>query len=435
MRVLNASSRVSSRGSMPDRLPAPTADEFHQSDALLSLILSKIRSNKKGSISFAEYMDLCLYAPFLGYYSGTMIKFGRAGDFVTAPLISSLFSQSLAKQCEEILEQLGGGSILEIGAGTGQMAFDLLLELNRRESLPDNYFIVEISPALKAIQQKKLSELPPQIFSRIEWVHELAGISHFDSFQAFQGVILANEVLDALPVHCFSFTQNQMMECRVAEISKKENKSQAILENETSLEFVLDQDIDLFVGYEFDGSSLYTSTSYTSEMNVGLKLWIKNLSKHLQKGVMLFIDYGFPRSEYYHPDRHMGTLMCHYRHFAHADPFFYPGLQDITAHVDFTLLAEAAEEAECEVIGYTNQASFLIGAGLIEVVENTDIDLIKEEFIGENEKNMKRWSRSQQIHLLTSPSEMGELFKVMALGKSFEGEISGFKLLDLRYKL
>ena len=389
------------------RLPEP--DELAQahSEQLISLIHDEI-NDAGGRLSFARYMELALYAPGLGYYSAGSRKFGESGDFVTAPEISGLFSQTLARQVSEVLTSLDEKgfekrNVLEVGGGRGVMAADMLAELERLQSLPDQYFILELSADLRQRQQDMLSDRVPHLLSKVLWLDELP-----DS--GFCGVVVANELLDALPVNCFSVEEDGIKERFV---TWEENRFQW-LSAETEFDLLKEQfknvAKDLPVGYE-------------SEINSASSAWITSIANMVETGVVLLIDYGFPRHEYYHPERNTGTLMCHYRHRAHDDPFVYPGLQDITAHVDFTAIAETAQASGLDVSGYTSQAYFLLSNGLTELAE-------------ENVSNERdQLLIAQQVRTLTMPNEMGELFKVMALTKSYESALTGFSMFDLRYKL
>lgn len=399
------------------QIPRPKAEHLKISQTLQNLIITKIKT--QGPMSFAEYMELALYHPKLGYYSGECQKFGVGGDFITAPEISPLFSWCLARQCQEVLDHLNGGDILELGAGSGQMAVDILRALKAENALPNHYYILEKSPYLKKVQQQKLTKHCPEMLPKIHWLEEKeTGKIALESDSEFKGILIANEVLDAMPVHYFQLKENILYELNVD--TDEENlflKNLALPSNSRPdlLQFIVEQI------KQYD-------TNYTFEVNLNLKQWIGNLNAFLHSGIMLFIDYGFPRQEYYHHDRHMGTLMCHYQHLAHHDPFLYPGLQDLSSHVDFTALAEAASDANLEVLGYTNQANFLIAAGLLEFAQK-----YHEHEISENKKN--NFAMNHAIHLLTSPAEMGELFKVMALGKNFDCPLSGFALNDKRHRL
>ncbi len=385
------------------KLPIPKKDALDHSQQLLEYILFQLRA-QHGSLSFASYMALALYTPGLGYYSCGTQKLGAGGDFITAPELSPLFSKSLARQCQQILQTLAGGDIVEIGAGSGKMAAHILLELEKNHSLPAQYYILELSADLKKRQKDTIFSLCPQLLSRVIWLNTLPE-------KKINGIILANEVLDAMPVHQFKILNHRAYNIHVIEEQHAlKYACPHVSDNERT-------EIEL-------ADCLSFSDGYTSEINLNLKPWIFSLSDCLQKGVILLIDYGFPRTEYYHPDRRMGTVMCHYRHYAHSDPFWYPGLQDITAHVDFTAIAEAATEVEMDVLGYCEQAAFLFSCGLADCAEQTMITTQKEKIL-----------QNQAIQVLTSPAEMGELFKVIALGRNFDEPLIGFSLIDRRYAL
>lgn len=368
-----------------------------ESSKLVSLITNEIQTS--GPMTFARYMELALYAPGLGYYSAGAQKFGASGDFVTAPEISPLFSHCLAKQCQQVLDLLGTGNILELGAGSGIMAADILLELEQLNCLPQYYYILELSADLKQRQQQLLQQKVPQLFNRIIWLDSLDNLK-------LRGIILANEVLDAMPVHKFK------IENGIQEFYVNYNNNELIWKLSTPSqllkEYIKNLGIELANGYE-------------SEINLILSAWIKTLSGVLQRGVIFCIDYGFPRQEYYHPDRGMGTLMCHYQHRAHDNPLTLVGLQDITAHVDFTAVARAAEDADLDVSGYTTQANFLLSCGITDIAPTMD--------------TIQQFNLSQQLKKLLLPSEMGELFKVIALARNLDIPLLGFNLYDMRNKL
>ncbi len=386
---------------MKTLLPNPTQTAVECSNQLREQIFSAIEKNG-GSISFAQYMNLALYEPLLGYYRNASLKFGAQGDFITAPEISSLFSQCLAKQCQQVLNALPVSSqILEIGAGSGQMAADVLLALENENALPYRYLILELSADLQSRQHQKILSLCPHLLSRVQWLNALP--------EKFVGVILANEVVDAMPTHRFTVQGSTLLECRVVVQDKK-----LAFQNQVTDEPEI---LQLFHSQNW-------SEGYTSEINLNLKPWITSLSQALQQGLILLIDYGFPRHEYYHPDRSMGTLMCHYQHYAHHDPFFCPGLQDITAHVDFTAIAEASVAQELDILGYTNQASFLLSCGLPELLANqASLD------------QPLRILQNRAIETLTSPAEMGELFKVITLGRQLDIILIGSQFYDRRHSL
>lgn len=376
--------------------PQPDAAALAHSQTLQAVIQHEI--DCEGPISFARFMEMALYTPGLGYYTAGSEKIGEAGDFVTAPEISALFSMCLANQCAEVLN-VTGGDILEFGAGTGKMAAALLQRLDRLGGLPDTYYIVEVSADLKERQYRYFQKTIPHLADKIKWLQQLP--------EHINGVILANEVVDAFPVHRFKKLQGKIQEIFV---TYDQDQFQCVLQSPTpALQNCLAMLPSLAEGYE-------------SEYNTYLAGWITTLDTVLARGVVFIIDYGFPRHEFYHPDRHLGTLMCHYRHRSHHDPFAFIGLQDITSHVDFSSVLEAAQAANFLLAGYTNQASFLLSCGMIDLFSNTLSD----------EQHLKL---AAQAKVLTSPSEMGELFKVMALAKQFDHALMGFKLRDYSERL
>ena len=366
---------------------------------LLNRLIEEIKI--QGPMTFARYMELALYTPGLGYYSAGAKKFGAGGDFVTAPEISPLFSQCIAHQCQQILTHLNGGDILEIGAGSGVMAADILIELEKLNALPQHYFILELSADLKQRQQELLQQKIPHLFNKIIWLDSLNDMK-------LQGVILANEVLDAMPIHKFKIDHG----IKEFYVNYKNDKLCWHLDNPSNTE--------LTKAIEQLGSKL--AEGYESEINLLIKAWIKSLSNVLKSGLILLLDYGFPRHEYYHPDRNQGTLMCHHQHQAHGNPLVNLGLQDITAHVDFTAVAEAADMSNLNVAGYTNQGNFLVNCGLLNL-------------IADNSDPTTQWQVSQQIKKLLMPSEMGELVKAIALTRNFDAPLLGFTMNDKRDRL
>jgi SAM-dependent MidA family methyltransferase len=370
-------------------MPIPDAEALRHSQSLTARIREEI-ARAGGWIDFARYMHLALYAPGLGYYSGGAQKFGDAGDFVTAPEISPLFAQCLARQAVQIISETEG-DILELGAGTGRLAAESLLELQRLETLPRRYLILEVSAHLRAVQQQTLSQrLPPELFAKVEWLDALP--------HSFRGLVLANEVLDALPVHLVGRREG-VFERGVA--SQGETFVWADRDGITSLSATVVDTLDL-------------PENYLTEVCPSASALIGSLAEMLESGLILLIDYGFPRREYYHPQRDHGTLMCHYRHHAHNDPFLYPGLQDITAHVDFTTIAEAGVARGLRLSGYTTQAQFLINCGITDLLSRVPAD------------STAYLQLASQAQKLLSPAEMGELFKVLALGKRHDAPLLGF---------
>lgn len=334
---------------MNSHLPLPSQELQQHSQQLITHICQRIAL--QGRISFADYMQMALYEPGLGYYSAGMQKFGVGGDFITAPEISPLFAQCLAQQIQSVATQLGNSDILEIGAGSGQLAVDLLATLATNNALPAHYYILELSAELRDRQQQKLAALIPQYLDRITWCDHLPTNLH--------GVIIANEVIDAMPIRRFCYHDNQLFECYVT------------CDNQQLNEVLAPPGAELTAA--FNHLAIETTTQdYTSEINLLLPGWLASLGDSMISGLVLLIDYGFPCREYYHPDRSMGTLMCHYQHRAHSDPYFWPGLQDITAHVDFTAVAEAAVAAGFTVSGYTTQANFLLNCGLTDLATHME---------------------------------------------------------------
>jgi SAM-dependent MidA family methyltransferase len=380
-------------------LPAPTPDQLAHSENLIAAIRADIEANS-GWISFARYMELALYAPGLGYYSAGSQKFGASGDFVTAPEISPLFGWTLARQAAQVLREVGG-DVLELGAGTGRLAAQMLPELQRLEALPQRYRILEVSAHLRGVQRENLEALLPDgLFQRVEWLEALP--------DSVNGFAFGNEVLDALPVHIVNWREGGLCE-------------RGVVWRDGRLAF---EDRPLAGGWlEETARNMTMPAGYVSEICPAASALIGSLAGTLQQGALLLIDYGFPRREYYHPQRMTGTLMCHYRQHAHDDPLLYPGLQDITAHVDFTTTAEAGVAHGLELIGYTSQARFLINCGITDLLAAT------------SPSDMGAYlPLVTQMQKLISPAEMGELFKVVAFGKGV-GPMQGFAQGDKRHTL
>lgn len=387
-------------------IPLLSPDEQVHLAQLEQHIIAEI-SAAGGVIGFDRFMELALYAPGLGYYAAGARKLGAAGDFVTAPEISPFFSRCLARQCAQVLDRVPGGDILEVGAGTGVMAADLLAELERLDSLPVNYFILELSPDLQQRQQQTINEKVPLLATRVKWLNGLPD-------PGFTGVVLANELLDAMPVHRFRAGDRGLEEQYVAWDGRQFQPRWQGLNSPVLLDAL--NRIQAQLGRFSEG--------YQSEVNLRLKPWMDELGRRVDQAAVILIDYGYSRKEYYHPERSTGTLICHFRHQAHDDPFKLVGLQDITANVDFTAVAETGMAAGFELSGYTTQANFLLGSGLDKLLAQSDPG-----------SGMDYVSAVQGIKQLTLPSEMGERFKVIALGKGIETELVGFGLRDLRSRL
>lgn len=395
---------VASHWDIPADWPAPDAAARALSEELLERIKIEIEA-AGGWIDFARYMELALYAPGLGYYSAGARKFGASGDFITAPEISGLFSRCVAHSCADVLQQLGGGDVLEIGAGSGVMAVDVLHELNVCGQLPDTYYILERSADLRERQQAYLARELPQLSVRVRWLDAPPA-------QAWRGVLLANEVLDALPVQLFAWRNDRVTECGVG----WQDAGCAWVERPAAAE-LCEQISSLAKQYAWQGE-------YRSEYNALTAPWLRSVAENLVVGAALFIDYGYARHEYYHAERAQGTLLCHYRHRAHADPLRLPGLQDITAYVDFTRVAEAAERLGFSVDGFTSQAHFLLDTGIDA--------LLAAAMTGVPEKDL---SFTAQAKTLMLPGEMGERFKAMLLTRGVNAGVRGFGGRDLRGRL
>lgn len=387
-------------------LPEPDSAASEHSERLCHRIREEISGNN-GYICFSRYMQMVLYEPGLGYYSAGACKFGRAGDFITAPEISSLFTECLAQQCRQLLAFIKKPVILEAGAGSGTMLCDLLKVLEEKNTLPDKYLVLETSADLRDRQQSLVRAKIPHLEKIITWLDELPA-------QPLDGIIIGNEVLDALPVHRVKLVNGNFLELCVCLNGKNFDWTEKSLSNE--LQEYINVNLIKYISGLPEG--------YKTEVNIQIKPWLMSLADILNKGVMLFIDYGYPQHEYYHPQRTEGTLLCHYRHHAHDDPFLYPGLQDITASVDFTNLAKSAVTAGLGVGGYTTQAHFLLNCGLEEILQKYYLTMKKEH------DELARQSR-----LLTMPGEMGERFKVIALTKDFEAPMTGFTNFDQRQRL
>jgi SAM-dependent MidA family methyltransferase len=387
------------------QLPEPDA-AARAHGARVAAALREAIAAAGGALPFDRFMELALYAPGLGYYSAGARRFGRDGDFVTAPELSSLFGGCLAAQAGELLETLGGGDLLELGAGRGTLAADLLAALAAAGRLPDRYLILELSGTLRAEQQATLARRVPRLADRVRWLDTLPE-------GGFRGLIFGNEVADALPVSRFRLAAERVEEAFVERAGDRfawawRPASAALAARVAALRAE--------VGPLADG--------YTSELCLRLAPWTAALAGALATGALLLVDYGYPRREYYHPQRVDGTLQCHYRQRAHADPLRLVGLQDITAHVDFTAIAEAGHGAGLRLAGYTTQAHFLLGCGLDTLLAASDPDATAAHL-----------ARMGEARALTLPGEMGERFQAIALTRGCDRPLRGFSLRDLRARL
>jgi SAM-dependent MidA family methyltransferase len=378
-------------------LPEPSADAQAASAALTRLIATEIAA-AGGWISFARYMELALYAPGLGYYSGGSRKFGVEGDFLTAPELTPIFGRALARQVAQVLAA-SSPRVIEAGAGSGRLAADLLPALAALGCAPERYQILELSGELRARQQATLAEKAPEFADRIEWLDELP--------QRFSGCLIGNEVLDAMPTHALRWSD--------------ESSQPGVLERGV----VLAGGRLAFAERPASGAlleaalALPVAAPYRGEISLAARSWISELAGRLEQGAMLLIDYGLPRHELYHPERDGSSLRCHYRHRVHDDPLWFPGLSDITSHVDFTAVAEAGFDAGLEILGYISQANFLINCGIG--------DLLAGGRVGDDGTVAATDLRARgAVNVLISPNEMGELFKVIALGRGVPGPLLGF---------
>lgn len=381
------------------QLPAPDADAAAHSARVVAH-LRRLVAEGGGWLPFDRYMDEALYAPGLGYYAAGATKFGAAGDFITAPELHPVFARTLAAQVAQILA-LSAPEVTEFGAGTGRLAAELLLALEARDALPRRYAIVELSAPLQARQEATIAAVAPHLADRVQWLDRLPA--------RIEGCIVGNEVLDAMPVKLFHLHDSGVSERGLGVVDDalvwRERPASAELAGYARQ--VLPEE----------------ARDYVSEAPFAMRAFVRTVAERLARGAALFVDYGFPRAEYYHPQRDRGTVMAHYRHHAIDDPLFLPGLADITAHVDFTAVAESAIEAGLDCLGYTSQARFLMNGGVVEA--------------------MSAWSpgtpdyfrAAGAVQTLVSEAEMGELFKVIALGRGLADELLGFMAGDRRHRL
>ncbi|WP_373974277.1 SAM-dependent methyltransferase [Chitinibacter sp. SCUT-21] len=369
------------------QLPTPSPEALAASEQLCQHIRAQIAANG-GWLPFVDYMRLALYTPGLGYYSGGAAKFGTAGDFITAPGLSPLFGGCVATTIAHVLAE-SGGNVIEVGAGTGQLAAQILAELERLEQLPAQYGILELSGELRERQLQTLQTLVPHLADRAVWLDSLPS--------EFTGVIVGNEVLDAMP-------------CEVVQLHDGEWQRRGIVANDDGFAWESRQ-----LDPSKDAAILATCATwpqipgYTSEIQIEAQGFIKALSNSLKRGMILMLDYGFPAGEFYHPERSMGTLIGHYRHHTVHDMFHFPGLTDLTCHVDFSAMYSAAEQSGLALDGYTSQASYLIDCGILDRAAQLD------------SKSVEYLRTAAALQKLLGQAEMGELFKVIAFSRGLEG--------------
>ena len=360
-----------------------------------------------GALPFDRYMETALYEPGLGYYVNGRRKFGEGGDFVTAPEVSPVFSLCLARQLAECLRRLDGGDILEFGAGSGRMAADMLAELEVLDALPERYLILELSPSLQQVQRDTLGQTVPHLLSRVYWIARMPE-------NGFRGVLLGNELLDAMPVHRFRRSQDTWQELAVSVDDMGFHDHWSGMQS-PGLAAELER-----LWPDADG----VDEGYSSEVNMRLQPWVQAAADCMEAGYLVLIDYGYTQREYYHPERRQGTLICHFRHRAYPDPYLLPGLQDMTANVDFSALARAGVEAGFELSGYTTQAHFLIDNGLEQILSASDPDDIR-----------RHMQLVQGVKKLMLPGGMGERFQVMAFALGVPSQLAGFRSRDMRERL
>mgnify|MGYP001551406542 CR=1 FL=1 len=400
----------------PASLPVPAADALAASAALVAHIRCEI-SAAGGWVPFDRYMELALYTPGLGYYSGGARKFGRraedGSDFVTAPELSPLFARTLARPVAQALAASGTREIMEFGAGTGRLAAGVLSALDALGAPLERYAIVDLSGELRERQRETIEALGGELAARVCWLDALP--------ERFEGVVLGNEVLDAMPVALFA-RRGGIWHARGVAASGENGSLRfearaldaagvGLSKEDAALLAEIDADID-------------PALDYVAETHAAGAAFTRTVCSMLAKGAAFFIDYGFPRAEYYHPQRTEGTLMCHYRHRAHGDPFLYPGLQDITAHVEFTRIAEAGVDAGADLLGYTSQARFLMNAGITEALSEID-PADAARFL----------PAANAVQKLLSEAEMGELFKVIAFSRGIDEPIDAFARGDRSHTL
>jgi len=389
----------------PTDLPALDAAQTAHCERVVARVREAIAA-AGGWIDFARYMEMVLYEPGLGYYSAGAHKLGVEGDFITAPEVAPVFSRCIAAHCRDVLAELPGGDVLELGAGSGAMAAVILAELQRVDRLPQRYFILDVSADLRERQRATLAGTVPHLLERVQWLDTLPA--------CFEGVILANEVLDALPVQRFVVRAEAVnalgVTWQLGQLELAETRAAPQLHARVR---ALEQELDTSF-----------ASGYCSEWHPTLGPWIAALGQTLARGALLLIDYGLPRRELYAPERSTGTLLCHFRHRFHDDALARPGLQDITAWVDFTAVAEAGVAAGLELAGYTTQAQFLIGCGIEHWLRDVaDLDTVQ------------RVNLSRQVMLLTLPGEMGERFKAIAFTRGLDSSLRGFSARDLSHQL
>jgi SAM-dependent MidA family methyltransferase len=384
----------------PGELPQPSADARAHSEKVVAHIASSI-VEAGGWISVADYMGAALYTPGLGYYVSGTRKFGTDGDFVTAPELTPLFGGALAAQVADVLVRTPG-DVIELGPGTGRLAADILEALAARDVLPARYLLLEVSPDLRARQRAHLQRHVPALAARVEWIDVLPTRWH--------GALIANEVLDAVPPHVVVRRDGTWQERGVALDGDRLALADRPLTEGALLAAARAR-------FPADGD-------YASEINPASQALVSSLARRCEAGALFVIDYGFPATEYYHAQRSAGTVMAHYRHRALADVLFLPGLADLTAHVDFSAIAQSGIAAGMTLAGFTSQAHFLINCGMLDLLARMG-DPSSSAYLRE----------AAAVQKLLSPAEMGELFKVLALTRGIDDVLLGFREGDRSHRL
>jgi len=374
-------------------LPTPSPEAAAHSAGLAEHIASVIAAEGDW-IPFARFMELALYAPGLGYYTAGSRKFGHEGDFITGPEISDMYAKCVARQAVQVIQAVGG-DVLELGPGSGALAADLYAEMKAVGQAPKRYLLLEVSPDLRERQRAHIAKRHPGDLDRFVWLDRLP--------EKIRGLVIGNEVLDVVPFSLVHRTRGEIYE-------------RGVIVSEAGFAWDDGRIRDGELKRRAEAVLPPGDYDYLTEIGLAAEGLVRTIAASLEAGAAIFVDYGFPEREFYHPQRSMGTLRCHYRHRFHGDPFFMPGLQDITAHVDFTAMARAAEQGGAEVEGFTTQAYFLISCGLAVLVS-----------AGDPTATLSKLKASSAVHRLISPSEMGELFKVMGIRKEMDGPLLGFQ--------
>lgn len=385
-----------------NNLPKPAPEALAHSQCLQQTLVEEIAA-AGGWLSFARFMEQLLYAPGLGYYTAGARKFGAAGDFITSPEMTGLFGLALARQVAQVMAA-SAPVVLEVGAGSGRLAADLLLAMERAGTLPERYFILDLSADLRQRQQETIAAAVPHLLARVAWLDRLP--------EEFSGVVVANELLDAMPAHIVAWREDGVFERGVVV-----DASGVFAWEERPANGAL------LAAAEAIGQQCSLPPGFESEISLAASSWAAEWGHRLVQGALLLIDYGFPRREFYHQQRGRGTLMCHYRHHAHPDPFYLPGLQDVTVHVDFTSIIAAAHASGLDLLGYTSQGQFLLNSGILDCL--AEIPQGTPDYI----------RAAGAVGKLLMPHEMGELFKVIAIGRGVDEALLGFASGDQSHRL